>query len=78
MAGPLGIVSLDYNVSKRCINDHSYGVICVKCGKCGRKFNNYGFLVEDIRDDSELRELTKEEQILVRKCIESMSRNEND
>lgn len=29
---------IDYSVSENCKNPDSYGVICVKCGKCGRKF----------------------------------------
>lgn len=29
---------LDYAPSKNCCNDKSYGEVCVKCGKCGRKF----------------------------------------
>lgn len=29
---------IDYEPSENCCNDDSYGAICVKCGKCGRKF----------------------------------------
>jgi hypothetical protein len=29
---------IDYKPSKNCCNDDSYGTVCVKCGKCGRKF----------------------------------------
>ena len=28
----------DLRVSENCCNNDSYGVICVKCGRCGRKF----------------------------------------
>lgn len=28
----------DYRASKDCCNSDSYGIICVKCGRCGRKF----------------------------------------
>ncbi len=27
-----------YKPSKNCSNLDSYGIICVRCGKCGRKF----------------------------------------
>lgn len=30
----------DSRISKRCQNVESYGVICIKCGRCGRKFDN--------------------------------------
>jgi len=34
-------IHLDYDVSDKCLNlSESYGEICVKCGKCGRKFFN--------------------------------------
>lgn len=29
---------LDYEPSENCCNDDSFGSLCVKCGKCGRKF----------------------------------------
>ena len=29
---------VDYEPSKNCCNDDSYGAVCVKCEKCGRKF----------------------------------------
>ena len=29
---------VDYESSKNCCNDDSYGAVCVKCEKCGRKF----------------------------------------
>lgn len=31
-------IHIDYGVSPDCENPDSYGEICVKCGKCGRKF----------------------------------------
>ncbi|MBQ0112992.1 MAG: hypothetical protein KBT03_07670 [Bacteroidales bacterium] len=37
---------IDYNVSKNCNNEDSYGCVCVKCGKCGRKFKD-GILVKE-------------------------------
>jgi len=39
-------VFVDYEVSDNCKNlEESYGEICVKCGKCGRKFKN-GMLIK--------------------------------
>ena len=29
-------IHIDYGVSKNCKNPDSYGMICVKCNKCGR------------------------------------------
>lgn len=37
-----------FEVSVGCVNDGTYGVSCVKCKKCGRKFTEYGI------DDSEV------------------------
>ena len=37
---------IDYAPSKECKNTDTYGCICVKCGKCGRKFEN-GIMVDD-------------------------------
>lgn len=44
------IVFVDYEPSKYCKDDDSYGMICIKCGKCGRQFekgimtvDEYGF-----------------------------------
>ena len=31
-------IFVDYEPSKNCCNDDAYGELCVKCGKCGRKF----------------------------------------
>ena len=30
----------DYEPSENCCNDDSFGCVCVKCEKCGRKFIN--------------------------------------
>ena len=37
---------IDYGVAQECKNPSSYGEICVKCGKCGRVFEN-GIMVDD-------------------------------
>lgn len=37
---------IDYRPSNKCKNSNSYGMICVKCGKCGRKFKD-GVMVDD-------------------------------
>lgn len=29
---------VDYAPCKNCKNPHTFGMICVKCGQCGRKF----------------------------------------
>ena len=29
---------IDYSPAENCCNDNSYGMLCVKCGRCGRKF----------------------------------------
>ena len=31
-------VFADYEPADNCVNPDSYGMICVKCGQCGRKF----------------------------------------
>ena len=35
-------------ISVGCTNENTYGLSCVKCGKCGRKFTSNGI------DDSEV------------------------
>ena len=30
------MVIIDYAASEDCVNPDSYGMICVKCNKCGR------------------------------------------
>lgn len=42
----LGKVHIDYMVAKECKNPESYFSICVKCGQCGRKFEN-GIMIDD-------------------------------
>ena len=32
-------IHIDYDVSPDCVNPDSYGEICVRCGRCGRKFS---------------------------------------
>lgn len=34
------ITLFDYEPSEKCCNDDSYGMLCVKCEQCGRKFVN--------------------------------------
>lgn len=43
LAGPLFV---DYSVAEECKNKDSYGVICVKCGECGRKFDE-GIIIDE-------------------------------
>ena len=43
----LGEIHIDYMTSKECVNPESYFSICVKCGKCGRKFDEHGFMTDD-------------------------------
>lgn len=38
-------IHIDYGVSEKCNNPHSHGEICVKCGECGREFNEKGLCV---------------------------------
>lgn len=35
----------DYKPCKECTNPDTYGEICVKCGACGRKFDDEGNLI---------------------------------
>lgn len=46
------IIFVDYEISDNCCNDDSFGVVCLKCEKCGRKFVN-GFLAEEGAIDGE-------------------------
>lgn len=40
------MIFIDYAVSETCKNlVESYGMICVKCGECGREFDEYGVLI---------------------------------
>ncbi len=45
-------IFVDYEVADNCCNDDSFGVICLKCGRCGRKFIN-GFLEKEGDTDAE-------------------------
>lgn len=46
------IIFVDYIPAENCCNEYSFGEICVKCGKCGRKFIK-GFLQKDGVDNAE-------------------------
>lgn len=40
-------VHLDYTAHDDCANlEDSYGMICVRCGKCGRLFDEHGSLTQ--------------------------------
>lgn len=39
------IIFTDYIPAKNCCNLDTYGAVCLKCGECGRKFEN-GILQE--------------------------------
>ena len=32
------IIFVDYEISDDCCNEDAFGCVCLKCGKCGRKF----------------------------------------
>lgn len=36
-------IHVDYAPSEKCNNTDTFGMICVKCGQCGRKFDERGF-----------------------------------
>lgn len=38
---------VDYAPSEECTNPDTYGEICVKCGACGRKFDDKGVLIDN-------------------------------
>lgn len=38
-------IIVDYTVAKECKENTMY--ICYKCGKCGRVFDEYGFMIDD-------------------------------
>lgn len=38
---------VDYAPCEKCTNPDTYGEICVKCGACGRKFDDKGVLIDD-------------------------------
>ena len=39
-------IHVDYAPCEECNNTDTYGMMCVKCGKCGRSFEN-GIMVDD-------------------------------
>lgn len=43
----IGNIFADCYISDECKNPDSYGVICVKCGECGRTFTKDGILKEN-------------------------------
>lgn len=48
------IIHLDYGVSDNCQNlKESYGEVCVKCEKCGRKFTN-GVLAKNKKEATKI------------------------
>lgn len=38
---------VDYAPCEKCTNPNAYGTICVKCGACGRKFDDKGVLIDN-------------------------------
>lgn len=38
---------VDYAPCEKCTNPDTYGTICVKCGACGRKFDDKGVLIDN-------------------------------
>ncbi len=46
------IIFYDYEISDDCCNKDCLGNVCLKCGKCGRKFAN-GMLQKDDADNAE-------------------------
>lgn len=37
---------VDYSTAYNCKSREAYDPICIKCGKCGRKFDKYGILIK--------------------------------
>lgn len=37
------IIHVDYAPCEQCNNPDTFGMICVKCGECGREFNDAGY-----------------------------------
>lgn len=44
------IVFADYAPNENCCNEEVM-CMCHKCGKCGRKFNDNGFLIEEAENN---------------------------
>lgn len=38
---------VDYAPCEKCTNPYTWGHICVKCGACGRKFDDKGVLIDN-------------------------------
>lgn len=38
---------VSYTRAKECNNDECLSFICYKCGKCGRQFNEDGFMIDE-------------------------------
>lgn len=41
------IIFVDYSPSAECKNPETYGEICVKCGECGRTFDENGVIEKE-------------------------------
>jgi len=41
------MIFVDYGIAKECKNPDAYGALCEKCEECGRKFNDYGIMIDD-------------------------------
>lgn len=46
------LIFVDYEVADNCCNNDSFGVVCLKCEKCERKFVN-GLLEKEGATDGE-------------------------
>ena len=40
------MICIDYIPAKECCNSDTY-YTCLKCEKCGRKFSEYGIMIDD-------------------------------
>lgn len=45
--GKIRRMFVDYAPCEKCTNPDTYGEICVKCGACGRKFDDKGVLIDN-------------------------------
>ena len=51
------MIHVSYLRHQECQNEEmSLADICYKCGKCGRKFNEYGIMIEQAKDEKEIEE----------------------